>query len=75
MAAVATNKGVLAHKDATREELEFLEQIFELPVDIGSVNFGVPAIGSALLANSKGYAAGNETTGAELGRIVDAFGF
>lgn len=75
MAAVATNKGVLAHKDAKREELEFLEQIFELPVDIGSVNFGVPAIGSALLANSKGYAAGNETTGAELGRIVDAFGF
>ena len=75
MAAVATNKGILAHKNATHAELEFLEDIFELPVDIGSVNFGVPLIGAALLANTKGYAAGDETTGAELGRIVDALGF
>ncbi|MHC1623726.1 MAG: translation initiation factor IF-6 [Candidatus Methanospirareceae archaeon] len=75
MAAVATNKGVLAHKNATYEELEFLEEIFELPVEIGSVNFGVPLIGAALLANTKGYAAGYETTGVELGRIVDALGF
>lgn len=75
MAAVATNKGILAHKNATREELEFLEQCFELPVEIGSVNFGVPLIGAALLANTKGYAAGYETTGAELGRIEEALGF
>ena len=75
MAAVATNKGILAHNNATREELEFLEENFELPVEIGSVNFGVPLIGAALLANTKGYAAGAETTGAELGRIEDALGF
>ncbi len=75
MAAVATNRGVLAHKNATYEELEFLEEIFELPVEIGSVNLGVPLIGAALLANTKGYAAGFETTGVELGRIVDALGF
>jgi translation initiation factor 6 len=75
MAAVATNKGILAHNNATREELEFLEEIFELPVEIGSVNFGVPLIGAGLLANTKGYAVGDETTGAELGRIEDALGF
>ncbi len=75
MAAVATNKGVLAHKDATRAELTYLEEIFKLPVEIGSVNFGIPLIGSALLANTKGYAAGYETTGVELGRIEDALGF
>jgi translation initiation factor 6 len=75
MAAVATNNGVLAHKNATYEELEFLEEKFEVPIAIGSVNFGVPLIGAALLANTKGYAAGHETSGAELGRIVDAFGF
>ncbi|MBA5942745.1 MAG: translation initiation factor IF-6, partial [Methanophagales archaeon] len=55
--------------------LEFLEEIFELPVGIGSVNCGMPVIGAALLANTKGYAAGDETTGAELGRIVDILGF
>lgn len=75
MAAVATNKGILAHKNATERELKYLEDIFELPVEIGSVNFGVPLIGAALLANTKGYAAGAETTGVELGRIEDALGF
>jgi translation initiation factor 6 len=75
MAAVATNRGVLAHKYATHAELTFLEDIFGLPVEIGSVNFGIPLIGAALLANSKGYAVGAETTGPELGRIVDALGF
>ena len=75
MAAVATNKGVLAHRNATYDELAFLEQIFELPVGVGSVNFGVPLIGAALLANSRGYAVGDETSGAELGRIVDTLGF
>ena len=75
MAAVATNRGILAHKDATKAELTYLEEIFRIRVEIGSVNFGVPLIGAALLANTKGYAAGYETTGAELGRIEDALGF
>ncbi len=75
MAAVATNKGVLAHRNATYEELEFLEELFKLPVGVGSVNFGIPLIGAALLANSRGYAAGDETSGVELGRIVDTLGF
>ena len=75
MAAVATNKGVLVHKNASNAELEFLEDIFELPVGIGSVNYGVPLIGTALLANTKGYTTGDETTGAELRRIVDTLGF
>ncbi|MCW3136191.1 MAG: translation initiation factor IF-6 [Canidatus Methanoxibalbensis ujae] len=75
MAAVATNRGVLAHRDASEEELSFLEEVFNLPVSIGTVNFGIPLIGAALIANSKGYAAGADTTGYELGRIEEALGF
>jgi translation initiation factor 6 len=75
MAAVATNTGLLVHPKVTDSELAFLEEKFRLPVDIGTVNSGFPFVGSALLANSKGYAAGSETTGAELGRIEDALGF
>jgi len=69
MAAVATNKGVLVHPKATTSELRFLEDAFGLPVDVGTVNFGSGLIGAALLANSKGYVVGAETTGPELGRI------
>jgi translation initiation factor 6 len=75
MTAVATNKGLLVHPRASETEIAVLEDLFELPVDVGTVNLGSPLVGSGLLANSKGYMAGDETTGPELGRIEDALGF
>jgi len=75
MAGVASNKGLLVHPRATQEEIGHLEEVFGLPVDIGTTNFGTQMVGSGLLVNSKGYVAGSKTTGYELGRIEDAFGF
>lgn len=75
MAAIATNKGLLVHPRASEEEIAVLEDLFELPVDVGTINFGSPLVGSGLLANSRGYVVGDETTGPELGRIEDALGF
>lgn len=75
MAGVATNKGLLVSPRATASELEVLEELFDLPVDIGTANYGTQMVGSGLLANSKGYVAGSQTTGHELGRIEDALGF
>lgn len=75
MAAVATNKGLLVHPRISKLEVAVLEDLFELPVDVGTVNLGSPLVGSGLLANSHGYFAGIETSGPELGRIEDALGF
>lgn len=75
MAGVATNRGVLAHPRSARTELQVLEQAAGVPVGTGSVNRGVGLVGTGLLVNEKGYAAGLETTGFELGRIEDVFGF
>jgi len=75
MAAAINNKGILAHPRASEAEIAVLEDIFELPVDVGTVNFGSPLVGSGILANSNGYFTGEETTGPELGRIEDALGF
>ncbi|WMW25363.1 translation initiation factor IF-6 [Methanolobus sediminis] len=74
MAGVATNKGLLVNPRATSTELEVLEELFGLPVDIGTSNYGTQMVGSGLIANSKGYVAGSQTTGHELGRIEDALG-
>ncbi len=46
-----------------------------LPVDIGTVSFGSPLVGSAILATTKGLITGTKTSGPELGRIEDALGF
>ncbi|MDD1720164.1 MAG: translation initiation factor IF-6 [Methanoregulaceae archaeon] len=75
MAAVATDRGVLVHPRSTRQEIEQLEQLTDLPVGTGTVNMGSGLVGSGLLANSRGYAAGAETSGYELGRMEDVFGF
>jgi len=75
MAGVATNRGVLVNPRSTRAEIQRVEEISGIPVGMGSVNSGTGLVGTGLLANSKGYAAGLETTGFELGRIEDVFGF
>lgn len=75
MAGVATNKGLLVHPRATEDELSALENLFQLPVDIGTVNFGSPLVGSAILATTRGLVTGTRTSGPELGRIEDTLGF
>jgi translation initiation factor 6 len=75
MAGAVTNKGLMVHPRVTPQERAFLEEIFGLSVDVGTTNFGTQMLGSGLLVNSKGFVAGSETTGPELGRIDETFGF
>jgi translation initiation factor 6 len=75
MCGVATKNGIFVHPKVSVSEIEQLENLFGLSVDIGTVNFGSPLVGSGLVANSYGYLAGSETTGPELGRIEDALGY
>jgi translation initiation factor 6 len=75
MAGVATNKGVIVHPRATERQIAVLEEIAKVPVGTGSINMGGALIGTGLLVNERGYLAGNATSGFELGRIEDIFGF
>jgi translation initiation factor 6 len=76
MAAVTTNKGVLVHARSTDAEIADLAECAEgLQIGTGTVNMGSGLVGTGVLANSKGYVAGFETTGFELGRIEEVFGF
>lgn len=75
MAGVATNKGVIVHPRATERQIALLEEVSKVPVGTGSINMGGVLVGTGLLVNEKGYLAGNATSGFELGRIEDVFGF
>jgi translation initiation factor 6 len=75
MAAVATNRGIMVHPRTARQELAMLEGITDLPIGTGTVNMGSGLVGTGLLANRNGYLAGIGTSGYELGRIEDIFGF
>jgi translation initiation factor 6 len=75
MAGAATNKGVIVHPLATARQIAQLEEVAKVPVGTGSINMGSALIGTGLLVNESGYLAGNATSGFELGRIEDVFGF
>ncbi|MGP8084939.1 MAG: translation initiation factor IF-6 [Methanoregula sp.] len=75
MAGVATNKGVIVHPLATAQEIARLETVAKVPVGTGTINMGSGLVGTGLLVNDTGYLAGNATSGFELGRIEDVFGF
>ena len=70
--AAATNKGVLAHPLLKDNEKKVLESVFKVPVDVGTVNCGVPYVGTGLLANSHSAVAGSMTTGPEMFIIGNA---
>ena len=70
--AVATNKGVLAHPLLKDEERKVLEKVFKVPVDVGTINCGIPYVGTGLIANSHAAVAGSMTTGPEMFIIGNA---
>jgi translation initiation factor 6 len=70
--ATVTNKGVLAHPLLKDEERKILEQAFKVPVDVGTINCGIPYVGTGLIANSSNAVAGSMTTGPEMFIIGNA---
>ena len=64
--ALATNKGVLAHPLIKEEERQLLKEVLKVPVDVGSVNCGIPYVATGLIGNSSNVVAGFMTTGPEM---------
>jgi len=75
MAGAASNKGVIVHPNATAQQIAQIEAVAKVPVGTGTINMGSGLIGTGLLVNDSGYIAGNATSGFELGRVEDVFGF
>ena len=71
--ALCTNKGVLVHVDATDEILEWLGEVLDVDVDIGTVNAGFPYPASGAIVNSHGAIVGEDTTGPEIVRLGQVF--
>jgi translation initiation factor 6 len=75
MSAVVTNKGGIINPNSKEWEVKKIKELLEVEVELGTVNFGSDMVGTGLVANTKGYIAGRDTTGFELGVIEEALGF
>jgi translation initiation factor 6 len=70
--AVATNKGVLVHPLLKDSERKLLETVLKGPVDLGTINRGIPYVGTGLIGNRYAAVAGSLTTGPEIFIIGNA---
>jgi len=75
MSSVVTNRGALINPNASEWEIEKIRDVLGVEPVKGTVNFGSEMVGTGVVANSKGYIAGRDTTGFELGVIEEALGF
>lgn len=64
--ATATNKGILVHPLLKEEEQKILKDVLKVPIDVGTINCGIPYVSTGLVANIHGAIAGYMTTGPEL---------
>lgn len=72
-AAVATNRGILAHPLLSEAERGLLEEVLKAHVEVGTVNGGCPIVASGLLANDCGAVIGSLTTGPEIMMVSSVF--
>ena len=72
--AVINNNGLVCHPLATGDEMAKLGKIFNIPVDVSTINCGFPYIRVGMTANSKGVVVGHKTTGPEMARIESSLG-
>ena len=57
---------MLAHPLLKDEERKVLNDVLKVPVDVGTVNCGIPYVATGLVANSYGAMIGLLTTGPEM---------
>jgi translation initiation factor 6 len=70
--AVATNKGALAHPLLKDTERKLLENVLKVPVDVTTINCGIPYVGTGLISNRYAAIVGSLTTGPEIFIIGNA---
>jgi len=70
--AIATNRGVLAHPLVKDSERRLLEEVLRVSVDVGTVNCGIPYVGTGLIGNRHAAIVGSLTTGPEMFIIGNA---
>ena len=70
--AVATNKGVLTHPMLKDSERKLLEDMLKVPLDVTTINCGIPYVGTGLIGNRHAAVAGSLTTGPEIFIIGNA---
>ncbi|MBI2147145.1 translation initiation factor IF-6 [Candidatus Woesearchaeota archaeon] len=72
---VANAASCFLHRDATDEEIAYIEDLLEAKAETGTVNLASPYIRSGIICNSRGFVVGDRSGGPEITFIDQALGF
>ncbi|HEY9703960.1 MAG TPA: translation initiation factor IF-6 [Allocoleopsis sp.] len=73
--AVHTNEGLLCHHEVLEHEAKLLKKVLKVEVFTGTVNMGVPFIGSGIVCNNNGFIIGDASGGPEIVNADESLGF
>ncbi len=68
-AGLANNTGAVIHPLANDQDCESVSQVLSVPVDISTINCGIPYLGACGVVNNHALVVGKDTTGPELQRL------
>ncbi|OLS14805.1 MAG: translation initiation factor 6 [Promethearchaeota archaeon CR_4] len=68
---LANNAGAVLHPLANDQDCENVSQVLSVPVDISTVNCGIPYLGACAAVNNYALVVGKDTTGPELQRLSE----
>jgi translation initiation factor 6 len=66
---VVNTKGCMLHRDAADFEIDFVQDLLQVPIETGTINMASPYIKSGVLCNSKGMVVGEQSGGPEINHI------
>jgi translation initiation factor 6 len=74
-AGVLNKHGAVLHRDITGPEMDYVQDLLQVPCETGTVNMANPMMRSGVIANSKGFVVGDASGGPEVNNIDHALGF
>ncbi len=74
-ACIANSRGFLVHYAAGPDEMKLAEEALRVPGDRGTVNTGTGFVGIGAVGNNRGFVAGDDCTGFEMGKLEAALGY
>jgi translation initiation factor 6 len=72
---VLSSKGGMLHRDASNQEVLFIESLLKVKCNTGTVNMANPFVRSGVIANSHGFVIGRSSGSPELMHIDEVLGF
>jgi translation initiation factor 6 len=73
--ATVNKKAIFTSQEISEEEKDYIQNLFKLEINTGTINMGNNFISSGLISNNNGFIIGSTSSGPEMTNIDEGLGF